>query len=69
MATILQLLLNPKLLYLPQKISFSQSPLANVLQLKMSVKTLHQKLKSCLLFHSGFFLAKLPSSQVETPPL
>lgn len=38
MATIVQLLLIPKLPCLPQKLCFSQSPLANVFQLKMSVK-------------------------------
>lgn len=69
MATIVQLLLIPKLLYLPQKHCFSQSPHANMFQLKMSVKALHKNLKPCLFFHSEFVLAKLPWSQAETPPL
>lgn len=69
MAPILQFCLKPKLQCLPQKLSYGHSPLANVLQLNMSVKTYHQNMKPFLLFHSGFILAKLPSSQVETPPL
>lgn len=60
MATIVQLLLIPKFLYLPQKHCFSQSPLANVFQLNMSVIALHKTWSPASFFIQNLFWQSSP---------